>query len=144
MKNTKLAVAFLAVVCMTALGCGKGKPPLKHMHGSVTCGGEKVPLGRVTFVPIEGTPGLPAPAEIVDGEYHFQAPGGVPLGKHRVQVVARRKTGRKVQGFNGIETSLIDEEVRMGPDIYAGEKSPLIVEIRADSDGRCDIKLPLK
>lgn len=144
MRNTNVAVAVLAVVCMAAAGCGGGGQELKAIHGSVTCGGEKVPSGQITFVPIEGTPGSPAPAAIVNGEYRFAAPGGVPPGKHRVEVDARKKTGRKVQGFNGIETTMIDEEVRLGPEIYAGERSPLVVEVRAEGDGRIDIALPLK
>ena len=49
------------------------------------------------------------------------ANGGVPLGKYRVQVDARQKTGRKVQGNNGLEMTTIDEEVRMGPAAYAGD-----------------------
>jgi hypothetical protein len=114
------------------------------MHGSVTCGSQLVPIGQVRFVPLPGTPGAATPAPIIDGRYRIDAHRGLPLGKYRVQVDARKKTGRKVQGFNGIETSLIDEEVRMGPDVYAGEASPLVVEVRADSDGQYDVVLPAR
>ena len=66
----------------------------------------------------------------------------MPLGKHRVEVVAHKKTGRKVEGYNGHETIMVDEEVRLGPAIYAGEQSPLVVDVRDDSDGRYDIVIP--
>ena len=116
--------------------------PSKVIGGSVTCGGEEVPTGQVSFVPIEGTPGPNSAGLIVDGQYRIEARGGVPLGKHRVCVDARKKTGRKVEGHNGRETTMIDEEVRMGPEVYAGDQSPLVVDIRADSDGHYDIALP--
>ena len=77
--------------------------PTKVMHGRVTAGGQIVPTGQVVFVPLPGTPGSPTPALIVHGQYRVDARVGVPLGKYRVQVDARKKTGRKVQGFNGIE-----------------------------------------
>ena len=64
------------------------------------------------------------------------------LGKHRVCIDARQKTGRKVEGHNGREAVLVDEEVRVGPQVYAGDKSPLVFDLRADSDGRFDIAIP--
>ena len=134
----------LAIICLAAFGCGRGGPKITQMHGSVTCGGEAVPLGQVTFVPIEGTPGMPAPVMIFDGQYRFQKPGGVSPGKYRVQVDAHKKTGRQVEAFNGIEMGLIDEEIRLGPEIYAGEKSPLTVEVGPGSPDRFDIELPDK
>ena len=139
-----LVAAALGLACLAPAGCGNSGRSTKAMHGRVTCGGQIVPTGKVLFVPLPGTPGSPTPALIVDGQYRVDARHGVPLGKHRVWVDARKKTGRKVQGFNGIETSLIDEEVRMGPDIYAGESSPLVVEVRADSDGQFDVVLPAR
>jgi hypothetical protein len=110
--------------------------------GSVTCGGEKVTVGRVSFVPIDGSGGRICVAPIADGQYRTEPLGGVRLGKYRVEIDARRKTGRKIQGSNGVEQTMIDEEVRMGPAAYAGDKSPLTTEIRADSDGRFDIAMP--
>ena len=56
------------------------------MHGSVTCGSERVATGRVSFAPIEGTAGRICAATIVDGQYHIDAQGGVPLGDYRVEV----------------------------------------------------------
>lgn len=105
-------------------------------------GDERVPCGMVSFVPIEGTHGPTSAALIVNGQYRIDVRGGVPVGKHRVLVDAKRNTGRKIQGNNGLETTMIDERVRLGPEIYAGNQSPLIVEVRGDSDGRFDITIP--
>ena len=50
------------VACFTPLGCG-GKTQNKVMHGSVTYGGEKAPMGQVIFVPIDNTSQPPAPRQ---------------------------------------------------------------------------------
>jgi len=107
-----LVAAGLA--CLTLLGCG-GKTQSKLLHGSVACGGEKAPMGQIMFVPIENTSQPPIAATVVDGQYRMVAGGGVPLGKYRVRVDARKKTGRKVQGNNGLEVTMIDEVVGWVP-----------------------------
>jgi hypothetical protein len=142
MRITSLVGGALVAMCLLALGCGQNGPSRKIMHGNVTCGGEKVSLGHVSFVPIEGTAGQTSSAPIVDGQYRIEASGGVPVGKHRAEVDARKHTGRKVKGFNGRETTSVDEEVRMGPESYAGSQSPLTADVRADSDGTFDIAIP--
>jgi hypothetical protein len=140
-RSAKLPLPVF-IVCLLVIGCGPKGLPAKVMYGNVTCGGEKVTTGQVTFTPIEGTPGPNSAALIVDGQYRIDARGGVPLGKHRVCVNARRKTGRQVEGHNGRETTMIDEEVSMGPAVYGGDQSPLVVEIKADSDGKYDVAIP--
>lgn len=141
-RRTNIATAMLAMACLVLVGCGSNTLPAKAVFGSVTCDGQPVPTGQVTFMPIEGTPGPNTAALIVDGQYRITARGGVALGKHRVCVDARKKTGRQVQGYNGHETTLIDETVRMGPEIYNGEQSPIITDIQAGSDARFDITIP--
>jgi hypothetical protein len=134
--------AALVLVFPLLTGCGPKGLPAKVVYGNVTCGGQPVSTGQVTFLPIEGTPGTNSAAQIVNGQYRIAAQGGVSLGKHRVQVDARKKTGRQLQGTNGRETTMIDEEVRLGPAVYAGEQSPLIADIKANSDGKYDIVIP--
>lgn len=129
----------LAVLCIVSAGCDKG-PSTKVVYGSVTCGGEIVPTGRITFVPIAA--GRLCAAPIVDGQYRIDAQGGAPFGRYRVEIDARKKTGRQIEGHNGSETTMIDEKVRMGPQRYAGDQSPLVVDIRADSDGQFDVAIP--
>jgi hypothetical protein len=137
-----LLAAALGLACLAPTGCGQKGLPAKVLHGSVSCGGEMAPTGQISFVPVEDAPGPTCAAFIVNGQYRIAEQGGVPLGKHRVQVDARKKTGRKVSGRIGHEASMIDEEVKMGPPIYAGEQSPLIVDVRPDSDGKLDIAIP--
>lgn len=134
---------LVAVACLVVVGCTKG-PPGKVLHGTVTCGGQNVSFGQVTFLPLDNgsTPGFAA--TIVEGQYRIPALRGVPLGRYRVCIDARGRTGRKTQGFNGMEMATIDEEVRMGPPVYAGQESPLVVDLRAESQERFDIEIPLQ
>ena len=123
-------------------GCGGGNGlPTKVIHGNVMVGDEKVETGSLRFVPIEGTPGPASIAMIVDGQYRVEARGGVPIGKHRVEVDARRNTGRKVPS-PAREGTLVDETQRMGPDEYASARSPLTIEVTVDPDGKMDIIVP--
>ena len=141
MRTISIVAGVLGLACLASAGCGKG-PAAKPVYGNVTYGGESVPMGRVSFVPMDDAAGPPCAAPIVDGQYRFEERGGVPLGKHRVQVDARKKTGRKVMGHNGFERTMIDEEVRMGPEIYAGNRSTLVLDVAADFDGQFDIAIP--
>jgi hypothetical protein len=142
-RNTSILAILLGLACLTLSGCSKG-PTAKVITGDIACGSEKVPLGEVSFVPIEGNTARICGARIIEGQYRIDTQGGVPLGKYRVQVDARKRTGRKVEGFLGIEKAMIDEEVRLGPERYANQNSPLVVDIRTDSDGRFHIAIPPK
>ncbi len=125
------------------LGCSGDRLSSKIVFGTVKCGGEPVADGHVRFVPIEGTPGPASTGIIADGQYRIEARGGVPTGKHRVEVLARKKTGRKVRGTRLVmEGSVEDETVLLGPEQYEGEQSPLVLEVTADSDGHLDIEIP--
>jgi hypothetical protein len=126
---------------LPAAGCGRARAA-KIVHGSVSCGGEKVPMGQIMFVPIDNPSQPPSTATIADGQYRIDAKGGAPLGKYRVQIDARRKTGQNIQAHNGLEPTTVKEVARMGPESYAGPKSPLTVIVTADSDGAFDIQIP--
>lgn len=134
-------IAFCVGVLLF-VGCGKGDQPSKVVEGTVTCGGEKVELGQIRFVPIEGTCGSTNVSAIRDGHYRIKARGGVPVGRFRVEITAEKRTGRQVMGNVGTETGMIDETVRLGPPAYAGRKSPLVAEITPRSNGRLDFDLP--
>jgi hypothetical protein len=139
---SRAIVGVLAIMCLPLAGCGSKELPAKLLHGTVTCGGQKAPSGQVVFMPIEGTPGPNTAAMIVDGQYRVNSRGGVPLGKHRVVVDARKKTGKQVKGHNGREETMIDGEISLGPAVYAGSQSPLVVEITSGSEEQYDIAIP--
>ena len=129
----------LACCCLVS-GCGKKGMPVKVVYGTVSVGDQPVELGQVVFVPIENTKGPASYSPIEAGNYRVQGPrGGVPLGTHRVEVVAKRKTGRKVRGRGG---ELIDEGVPFGSPVYDSEASPLHFTLDSDSSGEFTIEIP--
>ncbi len=78
----------------------------------------------------------------MDGQYKIDARGGVPVGKHRVEVFAQAKTGRKVMGRTFGDVTQVDELATVGPAKCAGTQSTIVVEVKDDSDGRFDIDIP--
>ena len=139
------ASLLLVSGCLLAAGCGGQQSlPTEVIHGTVTVGDQTPETGHVRFVPIEGTPGPASTAAIVDGQYRIEARGGVPVGRHRVEVTAVKKTGRKVTRPAGPagQPMEVDETVPLAAPEYAGPASPLTKEVVAGTDGRIDIEIP--
>ena len=132
---------LLTVVCACWIGCGFGESSSQVVHGTVTVDGRKADGGLVRFFPIDGTPGGANAAEIIGGGYRIEARGGAQLGKYRVEVTAKKKSGRQVAQDTGIETVMGDEMITISPPQYAGKQSPLVAEITAGFDGRFDIEI---
>lgn len=130
--------ALLALAC--SIGCGRGDFQRKVTYGTVTCCGETVAKGKLRFVAIDDSVLPSSSAMIVDGNYRIEQWGGVPIGKYRVEVEARRRTGRQTQ--DPLSGKTIEETASFGSAIYAGAQSPLIVEVRTDGDGRIDLVIP--
>lgn len=142
-KSTyKMVSSLLCATLLILATTGCGGSTTKVVHGTVSCGGEKATDGYVCFVPVEGTVGPVSSGSIVNGEYRIEDRGGVPVGKHRVEVKASKKTGRQVPSARGAEQVMADELVSISPAEYEGEQSPLIVEVPAGGDGRIDIEIP--
>jgi hypothetical protein len=84
--RTRLATC--CVVCVGVVGCG-GDPLHKvTVSGSVSYDGQPIERGTIRFTPIGDTPGPASAAEITTGKYSMEARGGVPAGRHRVEIEA--------------------------------------------------------
>ncbi|WP_237564853.1 hypothetical protein [Blastopirellula marina] len=95
-KNSKLILGLIVASLVTHLGCGAHGPEMGDVTGTVTFQGKPLHTGTITFIPEEE--GLPlAYAEIqADGAYEgfTEAFGkGVPVGKHRVMIMAVQENG---------------------------------------------------
>lgn len=82
---------------LTMPGCfGSTDPSLAEVKGTVRLDGEPISDGTITFFPAEGVKGPTAGGGIVDGKYTVSRVKGVAVGKNKVEILANRKTGRKV------------------------------------------------
>jgi hypothetical protein len=136
---------YFLIAGSCCIGCRSNSSlSTKVVQGRVTYGQSPVEEGMVRFVPIEGTHGPMSFGSIDHGYYRVDSHGGVPLGTHRVEVDAWKKTGRKVTTRGRFESEMSEERERLGPEVYSGETSPLRIQLTADSSDRFDIQIPAK
>jgi len=132
---------FMLAGLLILAGCSSADGP-RIVYGSVTVGNEIPGTGEVRFVPVQGTSGSVNVALIVDGEYRIEGRGGVPVGSYRVEIVAKKNTGKQVRQYNGFEMAMVDEEIPISPPIFARSNSPLTHEVTSTSDNKIDFELP--
>jgi hypothetical protein len=77
------------LAAVAVIGCGKSSQiPRVVVSGSVTLKGSPVEDGQIRYIPIEGTAGPVTMARVTGGKYVCDDKGGVPVGKHRVEISA--------------------------------------------------------
>jgi hypothetical protein len=78
-----------AIVAIQLVGCGRSDGVTRVVvNGNVRLDGAPVERGQIRFIPDVDTAGPVTIQEISDGEYSCQRSGGVPVGKHRVEILA--------------------------------------------------------
>jgi hypothetical protein len=94
-----LRFQFVLLAMGLALGCGRG-PDIQRaiVSGKVSYRGQPIAKGSIRFVPVKGTQGPQAGAEIKDGVYRVDASGGVPVGTLKVEVQAFRQMATHPNG----------------------------------------------
>jgi hypothetical protein len=81
-----LAIAIAATQC---IGCGRSDGLTRvEVTGNVRLGGSPITRGQIRFIPHVDTAGPVTIEEIQNGEYSCQRAGGVPIGQHRVEILA--------------------------------------------------------
>lgn len=87
-------IVFLLGMSLVA-GCGGSDGPQRViLSGTVTYQGQPVKEGQICFLPIEGTQAPVAGAPITDGKYCVEQKGGLPVGTHKVQILAFASNGK--------------------------------------------------
>ncbi|MBI1347798.1 hypothetical protein GC163_16100 [bacterium] len=90
---------LLLLTSLICLGCGGTQSvPRAAVRGEVTWNGEPVETGVVLFVPEANTPDSatsPVPAKIAQGRFELTEEEGPPVGTHRIEIRASRKTGKR-------------------------------------------------
>jgi hypothetical protein len=83
---------FVAVSLAAAFseGCGDRGPQRVVVSGVVTYHGKPIPDGAILFVPAEAAHAPTSGTAIVGGNYKADIHGGVPVGKHKIQIEAYR------------------------------------------------------
>jgi hypothetical protein len=75
------------LLLLTLLGCGqRGGLEKIEVSGNVTLDDRPITNGEILFYPIESTAGSVSGGPIKDGHYLAKGRGGVPVGKHRVEI----------------------------------------------------------
>jgi hypothetical protein len=87
--NGLLGLVCVVVVTITS-GCGQSGPERVEVSGTVAYQGQPVKEGMIRFIPTKGTEGPAWGARIVDGKYSARGKGGVPVGTHKVEIIAHR------------------------------------------------------
>jgi hypothetical protein len=107
--------SFCVVLAVSAVvGCGGTTIPRGAVEGTVTHAGKPLEEGVIRFVPTDGTTGPMVETTIRNGRYALAKQSGPCIGTQRVEIVAFRKTGRKIVN-EGVET---EEIVQVIPDRY--------------------------
>jgi hypothetical protein len=149
--NMPLTRLLLAVIAITAVGCGKPEPPARMpVSGIVTIDGQPVPSAAVTFYPLfEGFSGEVIAEGVTDGSgrYTLACPlgDGACLGKHKVTVAdaptpddAREQSVAGQQRMQAFLKSLTNRPI--GAKFGTLATSPLEVEVTAGG-GSYDLQL---
>jgi hypothetical protein len=120
-----ILIAVGSLVGSQLLGCGHSGPDKVIVQGEVTYGGEPIANGDILFYPVEGTPGAVSGASISAGRYLADGKGGVPIGKHRVEVRGYRKKAAERSSSNRFEEPGVQREQYL-PEKF-NTKSTLVV-----------------
>ena len=89
-----------AWVLLSLTGCGDSSDR-QSLEGTVTFNGVPLAEGQITFVPQRGTKGPTAGGTITEGHFSISPEGGTFTGTFRVEITARRKTGKQVKDRMG-------------------------------------------
>ncbi len=117
--------ATMAVVFIFISGCGFGDR--FPVHGKVAFGGAPVEDGAITFTSTGGGT-VSASGPIKNGTYSIPAAQGPNVGTNRVEILVKKKTGRKV-GTPGDAEVQMDEVAQIAPDKY-NKSSTLTADIK--------------
>ena len=91
----RVALVFTACALTTAFcgGCGdRGGPERVEVSGTVTYNGQPVSEATIRFVPEQGSMAPVSGAQVKDGAYKADQRGGVPVGTHKIEIKAYRKS----------------------------------------------------
>ncbi len=134
---TKTARA--AALGLAAVGCGGGDEiPREPISGHVALDGRPLEVGLITFSPAGG--GEPVISGVViDGAYALDRVDGPSPGPHKVQVFARKATGKKVRDPD--QPGAFVDEVREAIPARYNLRTDLVAEVAPGGTNRFEYNL---
>lgn len=134
-----LATLSTAFVAVSVAGCGGVEGPAREpISGVVTLDGKPLDQGLITFIPESGGD-LIVSGLVVDGAFDLPRHEGPGLGAHRVEVRARKETGKVLKNREDPENP-IKEQVEAVPVRY-NQRSELRAEVLEGADNRFTYEL---
>lgn len=67
------------------------------LSGKVTCDGEPIDVGSISFLPLEGSEQRVSGGYIESGTYTVPEAQGANAGKHRIEIRWQKRTGKKIR-----------------------------------------------
>lgn len=135
---TRRSWSLLACCWIFASVAGCGSSNLAAVSGKVTYDGEPVAEGEIRFIPTSQGKDMPGMSggKIVNGEYSIPSDKGVPVGNCRVEISARKKTGKQIEAVMPAPPgSMIDETISYIPREY-NTASTLTFDVQPGSNSR--------
>jgi hypothetical protein len=87
MQRLNITLTAMSLL-LAAAGCGRGDGLTRVVvSGNVSLDGTPVEDGQIRYIPVDATAGPVTIAPIRQGIYVCDARGGVPVGKHRVEIL---------------------------------------------------------
>jgi hypothetical protein len=108
----------MAVLLGTAALAGCSPNARSVVEGTVTYGGQPIPLGTITFLP-EGGKGIKCGGRIENGHYQVEPRFGPMAGPHRVEIRWAKPTGKKYKNAFREEFDVTQEGL---PDKYTSNR----------------------
>ncbi|WP_299459739.1 hypothetical protein [uncultured Gimesia sp.] len=134
---------LMLALISTAVGCGSSEFSYEKgtVQGMVTINGEPLASGKIRFIPEVGTVGKLTVAEIKDGHYQFDLNKAPAVGNHKIEIIAIRNTGNKIQIPDAPAGTTMEETEQYIPAPY-NTSSRLKLEIKAgENEGNFDLKM---
>lgn len=120
-------VLLIGIITLLIASNGCGGERRGHVEGRVSLDGVPIDGGEIRFLP---NIGLPACADIIQGQYVIPAARGPSLGPVRVEVRWTRKTGKKVLALPPAPPGSLIEETAQAVPARFNRESELQVEIK--------------
>ena len=131
---------FLLILgLLTFSGCSDKRR--QSINGSVNFDGQPMKEGSIRFIPLKGTSGPTAGAPIIDGKFTIDESKGTFAGRFRVEIVAKRPTGKTT--YNPVTEEEAQIREPYVPARYNAE-SELVANIKAGEPNHLEYNLTSK